>query len=357
MSSDDTHLGPHLGVWVRNIVASYDADPRTRHIDRVYLPNRGETVRLVRLLMELLYPGLFGRQHLTRHNVAFHVGDLLPRIYATAYQQIYRCMCYFEEERDPDDLHRAACRENARRITSGFIESIPAIRGELAHDVQAAYDGDPAAINFDEIILAYPGLLAISVYRLAHDLTLRNVPFMPRIMTEWAHSRTGIDIHPGASIGRNFFIDHGTGVVIGETTEIGDNVKVYQGVTLGALSFPKDERGRIIRGTKRHPTVRDRVTIYANAIVLGGDTVIGENAVIGGGVFLTSSIPPNSVVTFQPPELRFRNRDDAHPPAARADRTTAAPPTRHGDESRDGSAESSAVPPGIAPAHLPDYVI
>ncbi len=190
------------------------------------------------------------------------------------------------------------------------MEGIPAVRELLAGDVQAAFDGDPAALNIDEVILAYPGLLAISVQRLAHPLYELEVPLMPRIMSEWAHARTGIDIHPGANIGRNFFIDHGTGVVIGETTDIGDNVKIYQGVTLGALSFPKDERGRVIRQAKRHPTVRDNVTIYANAIILGGDTVIGENSVIGGSVFVTSSVPPNSVVTFKPPELRLKTRGE-----------------------------------------------
>jgi serine O-acetyltransferase len=176
----------------------------------------------------------------------------------------------------------------------------------LAGDVQAAFDGDPAAVNFDEVILAYPGVLAISVHRLAHRLYELDVPLMPRIMSEWAHLQTGIDIHPGARVGRNFFIDHGTGVVIGETTDIGDNVKVYQGVTLGALSFPKDERGRVIREAKRHPTVEDDVTLYANAIVLGGDTVLGRGSVIGGSVFITTSVPPGSIVTFKPPELRVK---------------------------------------------------
>lgn len=305
---EDFIIGAKLGELVDRIVKSYDVDERTQHIDRLYLPARSEIVQLVRDLLELLFPGFIGRQHLTRHNVAFHVGDLLPRISEAAYRQIYLCMCYVDETKHPAGEDHPPSGDRARQVTLAFLEGIPEIREKLAGDVQGAYDGDPAALNTDEVILAYPGLLAISVQRLAHELYELGVPLMPRIMSEWAHNQTGIDIHPGARIGRNFFIDHGTGVVIGETTDIGDNVKMYQGVTLGALSFPKDERGRVIRKTKRHPTVGNNVTLYANAIVLGGETVIGENSVIGGSVFVTSSVPPNSVVTFKPPELRLKSR-------------------------------------------------
>ena len=308
MQTDEFQIGPKLGDLVAKIVASYDADPRTQHIDRVYLPSRTQIVSLVNDMLELLYPGFIGRHHLTRHNVAFHVGDLLPRIAENAFRQIRNCLCYMDETQDPADAHENACDEQARKLTTEFIEAIPLTRERLAADVQAAMDGDPAAINTDEIILSYPGILAISVHRVAHTLYQLGVPLMPRVMSEWAHLQTGIDLHPGARIGRSFFIDHGTGVVIGETTDIGRNVKVYQGVTLGALSFPKDERGRLIRGAKRHPTVEDNVTIYANAIILGGETVIGKGSVIGGSVFVTSSVPPNSVVTFKPPELRFKDK-------------------------------------------------
>jgi serine O-acetyltransferase len=176
----------------------------------------------------------------------------------------------------------------------------------LADDVQAHYDGDPAAGSTTEVILAYPGMLAITIHRYAHELYLLGVPKMPRIMSEYAHRRTGIDIHPGAKIGRCFCIDHGTGVVIGETAEIGDSVKMYQGVTLGALSFPRDDRGRVIRGCKRHPTIGNKVTIYANAIVLGGQTVIGDGAVIGGSVFITKSVAPGHQVAISPPVLKVR---------------------------------------------------
>ncbi len=307
MITEDFIIGSKLGELVGRIVESYDADRRTQHIDKHYLPSRSEIVQLVRYLLELLYPGFIGRQNLTRHNVAFHVGDLLPRIGETAFRQVFMCLKYTEEAepRIPREIRNPEAA--AREMTIAFLEEIPRIREMLAADVQAAYDGDPAAMNLDEVILAYPGLLAISVQRLSHKLYELNVPLMPRIMAEWAHLETGIDIHPGARIGRSFFIDHGTGVVIGETTDIGNNVKIYQGVTLGALSFPRDERGRVIRGTKRHPTVEDNVTLYANAIILGGTTVIGANSVIGGSVFVTSSVPPNSVVTFKPPELRMKS--------------------------------------------------
>ncbi len=308
--TDDFIIGPKLGELVDQIVNSYDDNKRTQHIDRVYLPSRAEIIQLSQDLLELLYPGFIGRQHLTKHNVAFHVGDLVPRIAEAAHRQIHICLCYLEEAKQPPGTRITPVEDKSRALTLEFLEGIPRIRMLLAGDVQAAFDGDPAALNCDEVILAYPGLLAISVQRLAHSLYKLKVPLVPRIMSEWAHAQTGIDIHPGANIGRNFFIDHGTGVVIGETTDIGDSVKIYQGVTLGALSFAKDERGRVIREAKRHPTVEDHVTIYANAIILGGDTVIGENSVVGGSVFVTSSVPPNSLVTFKPPELRLKTRAD-----------------------------------------------
>ena len=183
-------------------------------------------------------------------------------------------------------------------VTLYLIESIPELRKILTLDVKAAYEGDPAAKSYNEIIFSYPGLFAITVHRIAHILYEKDIPLIPRIMSEYAHSLTGIDIHPGAKIGKSFFIDHGTGVVIGETCIIGDNVKIYQGVTLGGKSFPKDQNGNIIRGQKRHPTIEDNVTIYAGATILGGETVIGKNSIIGGNVWITESIPPNSKVTL-----------------------------------------------------------
>jgi len=199
----------------------------------------------------------------------------------------------------PDELSRDA-------VTIHFLQKLPELRAVAAEDVQAAYDGDPAAKSFAEIILSYPSIKAVTVQRMAHELYNMGVPLLPRIMTEYAHRETGIDIHPGARIGRSFFIDHGTGVVIGETTEIGDRVKLYQGVTLGALSFSMDAEGKMVRGTKRHPTIEDDVTIYAEATILGGETVIGKGSVIGGNVWLTNSVPPGSKVVIEPTFKRIR---------------------------------------------------
>lgn len=292
---------------VENFVQAYTGDDRIHHIDQAFLPSPAEVEELIARLLELTFPGFFGRQDLTRHNVRFHVGELLPRIGWLAFRQINKCLCYQQEvERGaPAD---EVCDQKARELTHTFVNRLVDVRHMLSTDVRAAYDGDPAALNCDEVVLAYPGLLAIAVQRIAHELYELQVPMLPRMMSEWVHRQTGVDIHPGARIGRSFFIDHGTGVVIGETTDIGDNVKVYQGVTLGALSFPKDERGRVIRGQKRHPTVEDDVTIYANAIILGKDTVLGKGCVIGGSVFLTSSVPPGATVTISPPALRMHDR-------------------------------------------------
>lgn len=299
-------IGERLPGLVDRIVESYFGDERTRHIDRAYLPNRSEIICSIKLLLELAFPGYYGRQNLNRHNVRFHVGELLPRLGEKLFDQIHQALCYQQETTRPAGPCADPCESRAYELAVDFLGRIPAIRGMLAGDVQAAYDGDPAAINTDEVILAYPGVLAIAIYRFAHELHHMGVPLIPRIMTEYAHQLTGVDIHPGAKIGRNFFIDHATGVVIGETSEIGDNVKLYQGVTLGALSFAKDERGRLIRGQKRHPTVKDRVTIYANATVLGGETTLGESSMVGASVFLTASIPDNAMVRMNEPELRIR---------------------------------------------------
>lgn len=189
-----------------------------------------------------------------------------------------------------------------------FLARVPAIRDMLALDAQAAWDGDPAAKGTDEVIYCYPGYYAVTVYRMAHELLVLGVPLMPRIMSEYAHGATGADIHPGAKIGKSFFIDHATGVVIGETTRIGDNVKIYQGVTLGAKSFPKDERGRIIKGLQRHPTIEDNVTIYANSTILGGETVIGRGVTVGGNTFIMASVSSDTTVTQEPPKIELRSK-------------------------------------------------
>ena len=215
-------------------------------------------------------------------------------------KEISIVLVYTPEMKEADQAAKTA---KAEEITFRFLERIPAIRALAETDVQAAFDGDPAAFNNEEIIYSYPGLFAILVSRIAHELHLLGVPLIPRIMTEYAHSQTGIDIHPGASLGKFFFIDHGTGIVIGETTEIGDNVKVYQGVTLGALST---RGGQSLKSKKRHPTICDDVTIYAGASILGGNTVIGKGAVIGANAFITSSIPEGAKVSIKNQELHYR---------------------------------------------------
>jgi serine O-acetyltransferase len=236
-------------------------------------------------------------------NVGYHVGDLIDSLHDRLTQQITRALRHDCKARDLETDFEAEAQQTAIR----FLDGIPELRRTLAEDVQAAYEGDPAAKNQDEILFCYPGVSAVTVFRLAHVLHRLGVPLIPRMMTEYAHSKTGIDIHPGAVIGRRFFIDHGTGVVIGETTQIGDDVKIYQGVTLGALSFPRDEvTGEILRDTKRHPTIEDAVVIYANATILGGRTVIGHHSVIGSSAWITRPIEPYTTVTIENPRLRYR---------------------------------------------------
>ncbi|MHC4715959.1 MAG: serine O-acetyltransferase [Planctomycetota bacterium] len=285
------------------IIASYHAAKRTQRIGSAFLPSRDAIVEIIGELRQLVFPGFFGKLALTRANVRYHVGDLLVRLGRRLAEQIFQCLLYGAAREgngeEPD------CRQ-ADTMARRFLRRIPHIRDMLALDAQAAYDGDPAAKSVDEVIYCYPGFYAITVYRLAHELLRLGVPLMPRIMAEHAHSVTGTDIHPGAQIGKSFFIDHATGVVIGETSRIGDNAKIYHGVTLGALSFPKDERGRIIKGLQRHPTLGDRVTIYPNATILGGATVIGSGATIGGNTYITESVPPNTVVGHKRPELSVR---------------------------------------------------
>jgi serine O-acetyltransferase len=296
--------GIDLPQLVGALLASYRGDPRAHHINRRYLPSRDEIIEIIQLLLQLLYPGYYGRQGLTDENVGYHVGVLLSALRDKLARQVELCLCHRHEQAGVEHGDEGLCRGQARALTARFLQQLPAVRATLITDVQAAFDGDPAAHNLDEIILAYPGHLAVTVYRLAHELHRLGVPLMPRIMTEWAHAQTGADIHPGANIGPSFFLDHATGAVVGETTDIGSNVKLYQGVTLGALSHPRDDGGRVIRGTKRHPTVEDGVTVYANATVLGGSTVLGAGSIIGGSVFITRSVPKASRVALKPPELR-----------------------------------------------------
>jgi serine O-acetyltransferase len=304
-----------LDELARELLGSYLGDERARRISHRYLPSREAIVEILEAVLDLMYPGYFGRQDLSQENLGSHIAEAVATLAPKVEREMEHCLCY-GREREAARAALSDCAPRARELTQVFLRRLPEIRGLLVRDVQAAFDGDPAASNLDEVILAYPGLLAVSVYRIAHALHDLGVPLMARIMTEWAHSKTGCDIHPGAKIGAAFFVDHATGVVIGETTEIGEGVKLYQGVTLGALSFPKDSSGQIIRGTKRHPTVESGSTLYANATVLGGQTVVGAGSVIGGSVFLTHSVPPRSRVSLKEPELRVATREGAAEPDA-----------------------------------------
>jgi serine O-acetyltransferase len=304
LNSETTVLGQLTG----ELLDSYAADSRALRVSRRYLPSREAIVEILESLLDLMYPGYFGRRDLSRENLAAHVAQQLEVVAPKIEREIEHCLCY-ARERQGAKSEFGECAPRAREVTLVFMRRLAGIRTLLVLDVQAALDGDPAATDLDEVILAYPGVLAVSVYRIAHALYDLGVPMMARIMTEWAHSRTGCDIHPGADIGSAFFIDHATGVVIGETTRIGDGVKLYQGVTLGALSLPRDTSGQLIRGRKRHPTVESGSTLYANATILGAQTVVGAQSVIGGSVFLTHSVPARSRVSLKEPELRVASRD------------------------------------------------
>ena len=257
------------------------------------LPNRSVIIDIVRDLKSIVFPGYFSTDTSATIFPEYYVGHRLNDIYDRLKNQIEIALLYHGEEPEEAAAH-------ADRTACGFFEQLPEIQRLLLTDVQAGFDGDPAAKSKEEIIFSYPGLFAIYVYRLAHVLYKEEIPFIPRVMSEYAHGRTGIDINPGATIGEYFFIDHGTGVVVGETTEIGNNVKLYQGVTLGALST---RMGQQLANVKRHPTIRDNVTIYSNSTVLGGETVVGENTIIGGNTFITESIPANTKVSAKSPEL------------------------------------------------------
>ena len=284
-----------LNKLVERLCETYEDEIGINHLEGLNLPFREVIYDILDDLFAIVFPGYMGRTPLSEQGLAYFVGDLLNSLYLKMIDQVEKSFHYQCKLGHCDNCD---CKQMANDAVVHLLEELPRIRELLKSDVRAAYDGDPAAKSYDEIILSYPCIQAIATYRIAHELYKMNVPLISRIMTEKAHAITGIDIHPGAQIGESFFIDHGTGVVIGETTVIGKNVKIYQGVTLGALSFPKDEKGAIIRGKKRHPTIEDNVTIYAEATILGGDTVIGENAVIGGNMWITSSVPSGSKISM-----------------------------------------------------------
>ena len=275
------------------------------HVDYEPIPSRECVIEIIDRLREILFPGYFTRGKLDPVNLKYSMGKSATTLFDMLSEQIglsirHDCFRY--------DQPCSECEEQGHRLALNLLEEIPSIRKILATDVAASYEGDPAAKSYDEIIFSYPGIYAMAVYRVAHKLFEYGVPLLPRIMTEYAHSVTGIDIHPGAKIDESFVIDHGTGVVIGETTAIGKSVRIYQSVTLGALSIPKDS-GNQFRGKKRHPTIEDDVIIYAGATILGGSTVIGARSVIGGNVWLTQSIPPDTTVILESPRLTYKSKN------------------------------------------------
>ncbi len=276
------------------ILESYSKHELTSRIDEDNIVSRDALILIVKEIRKLLFPGFFDNNKVRSEYLPYLVGERLEYIEYNLKKQVKRALS--NEKIDVD------CQSKSEEIVSKFIDTIPKLREYLSTDIQAAYNGDPAAYSTDEIVFCYPGVFAITVYRIAHELWVLGVPMIPRIISEYAHNLTGIDIHPGATIGKYFFIDHGTGIVIGETTVIGENVKIYQGVTLGGLSTRK---GQQLKGVKRHPTIGDNVTIYSNTSILGGDTIIGNNVVIGGNAFIVNSVAEGMKVNIRNPELEY----------------------------------------------------
>ena len=269
------------------------------HVSPEPIPSRDAMIDIIMRARKILYPGYFIRSRVDEVNLGYYFGQEVTSFFELLSEQLmlsirHECLRYHQP--------CTHCQERGQQAAIGFMRGLPGLRGVLAKDVRAAYEGDPAAKGYDEIIFSYPGLFAITVYRIAHQLHEQGIPLIPRMMTEYAHNLTGIDIHPGAHIGESFFIDHGTGVVVGETTQIGNRVRLYQGVTLGALSVPKGAT-EALRNQKRHPTIEDDVIIYSGATILGGETVIGARSVIGGNVWITETIPPDTKVFLKRPEL------------------------------------------------------
>ncbi len=282
---------------VKALLSSYDLDHRDKDRGRPRLPAREAIVDVIEQVRRLLFPGYYSDERLPPVSRGHHVGTWVCGLHASLARVVSKALGH-----EDAGLPKVSAQLRGRELATELLEALPCIREKLREDAQAALDGDPAASGIEEVILTYPGFLATTVHRVAHWLYTKGVPYVPRVMNEHSHTLTGIDIHPGAVIGRRFFVDHGTGVVVGETSIIGDDVKIYQGVTLGALSVSRD-----FVGTKRHPTIEDKVVLYAGATVLGGETVIGRGAVVGGNVWITESVPPRTKVLESPPTLEFRN--------------------------------------------------
>jgi len=298
----DNSIKEEIGNLVDRVLDDYKGGKNIDAADILGKPDRNEVIDIINNLFIVVYPGYFRDRTYKSYNRENGIAVLIEDIFYRLNKQICLALdfCKMRGTMTEDDREK-----ESYRITYEFFNRLPKIREYLETDLLATYDGDPAAGSFEEIILAYPGLIAITVYRLAHELYLLNVPVIPRLMTEFAHSKTGIDIHPGATIGKSFFIDHGTGIVVGETSIIGENVKIYQGVTIGALST---RGGQKLSGKKRHPTIEDGVVIYAGASILGGDTVIGKNTVIGGNTFITGPVPADTRVSIKNPEMEYKTK-------------------------------------------------
>jgi serine O-acetyltransferase len=286
---------------VKELMSSWSSKDCFEHISPVSIPSQEKVIAIVEQAKRILFPGYFTRSKLHAANLEYYIGKQTTDLYDQLAEQIVMAI---RHDCRRNELPCTNCETRSHRLALAFVQTLPRVAGVLATDIRAALEGDPATKSPDEVIFCYPGLLATIIFRLAHELYLLKVPIIPRIMTEYAHNQTGIDIHPGATIGQSFFIDHGTGVVIGETTVIGNNVRIYQGVTLGALSLPRDA-GEKMRNKKRHPTIEDNVIVYSNTTILGGETVIGKGSVIGGNIWLTESVAPGTKVLLKRPELIY----------------------------------------------------
>ena len=297
-------LHTKLPAVVERLVAAWQTEDCFDHVGPVPIPSHTSIINIIYQVRQILFPGYFTKTKLHASNLEYYLGKETTELYEKLSMEIIMAI---RHDCRRSNLPCTRCEERGHRMALSFIESLPGISAMLSTDIRATLAGDPATASTDEVIFCYPGLLATSIYRMAHELYLLEVPVIPRIMTEHAHSVTGIDIHPGATIGPGFFIDHGTGVVIGETTIIGSNVRLYQGVTLGALSLPKNA-GTIMQDVKRHPSIEDDVIIYASTTILGGDTTIGARSVIGGNIWLTESVPSDTKVILKRPELLYSGR-------------------------------------------------
>jgi serine O-acetyltransferase len=298
-----THVSKHDKVpnVVKELLNSWSTKECYEHISPVSMPSQTRVIEIVEQSKQILFPGYFTKTKLHAANLEYYIGKQTTDLYDMVAEQITMAI---RHDCRRNELPCTNCEALSHRVALAFVQSLPRIAALLATDIRAALEGDPATKSPDEVIFCYPGLLATVIFRIAHELHLLGVPIIPRIMTEYAHNQTGIDIHPGATIGSGFFIDHGTGVVIGETTVIGNNVRIYQGVTLGALSLPRDA-GEKMRNKKRHPTIEDNVIVYSNTTILGGDTVIGEGSIIGGNIWLTESVATGTKVLLKRPELIY----------------------------------------------------